>query len=91
MTPDELRALAPEVFEIAEDLRARGGDVRIRCIRTDVDLDGRGGTIVAGKMPQRDPGTFNVSGDALAALRAHNRALKVDEQRPWREFGYGKR
>lgn len=58
MTPDELRALHPELFEIAEQCRAhdpRPGVVRIRCIRSGVDAEGRGGTVVAGKLPERDP------------------------------------
>jgi hypothetical protein len=49
MTPEEMRALHPELFAIAEELRARGGDVRIRCIRDEQ------GNVLAGKMPPPDP------------------------------------
>lgn len=91
MTPDELRALAPELFAIAEQQREEGGDVRIRCIRVGVDEDGRGGEVVAGKMPERDPREWSPSPEGVAALLEHNRIFKVHQQRPYREFGYGKK
>lgn len=53
-----LPALHPEIFAIAEQCRARDprpGAVRIRNIRVGVDEQGRGGTLVAGKMPEPDP------------------------------------
>ena len=75
MTPDELRAQFPEIFEVAEYFRAKDptpGAVRLRCIRVGVDENGEGGTVVAGKVPPPDPNTFEVSAESLEALRQHN-------------------
>lgn len=49
MTDPDLRALHPELFAIAEEVRARGGQVRIRCIRDEQ------GNVLAGKLPPPDP------------------------------------
>lgn len=71
MTPEEMRALHPELFEIAEQIRARGGDVRIRCIRDEK------GNVLAGKMPPEDPphlvqitlkGTYNPAAPVVAPV-----------------------
>ena len=77
MTPDELRALHPELFEIAEQLRARDpspGAVRIRCIRTPEG-------VVAGKLPEPEPGTFQVDGASLQHLADRYRVNKIDQRR----------
>lgn len=50
----DLEQLAPELFAIARQLRDRGATVKIRNIRTGVDEQGDGGTVVAGTMPEFD-------------------------------------
>lgn len=76
-TRESMRAQFPEIAELVDALRAAGFAPKVESI-TD-----HAGNLLAGKVVEPDPATFEVAIEAVELLRGHAAHVESMRTKPW--------